>query len=391
LLGTQTQYAINDAPEIGMRDCAEGLVSISVAIRVKFRWRTRSGIQMSESISRLIEEMPKVEQHIHIVGSIRPETLQWMATQGDIKVPDFSDPENTARLFRYGNFEEFIDSYSIIMRCITSEDQFEKIVYEMLEDEARQNVRYVEASFSAPDHTRLGLNYFDMVKAINRGIERARFDFGVECNLRIDLVRDYGPEAGMRYLDLISQCRERVVAIDIGGREHAFPPEQFAEVYRKAKQMGLHLTAHAGETGGPQSIWNAVKHLGVERVGHGVSARDDPALIAHLLKNNISLEMCPISNLRTGVVDDIRNHPIRAFFDRGLNVTVNSDDPKMFDTNMNREYQTLHDDLEFTAEELFRLVLNGLDSSFLPEETKKRLREVFIRQFDTLQAHAVGD
>jgi adenosine deaminase len=346
---------------------------------------------MSESISWLIEKMPKVEQHIHIVGSIRPETLRWLATQSDIKVPDLSDPENVARLFRYRDFEDFVNSYSIILRCLKAEDQFERIVYEMLEDEAKQNVRYVEASFSGPDHTHLGLNYSDMVKAINRGIERARFDFGVLCNLKIDLVRDYGPEAGMRYLDVISKCRERVVAIDIGGREHAFPPEQFAAVYRKAKQMGLHLTAHAGETGSPQSIWNAVTRLGVERVGHGVSARDDPALIAHLLKKNISLEMCPVSNLRTGVVDDIRNHPIRAFFDKGLHVTVNSDDPSMFDTNMNREYQTLHDELGFTIEELFHLSLNGLDSSFLPEETKKGLREEFIRQFDTLRGRALGD
>ena len=346
---------------------------------------------MSEPISWLIERMPKVEQHIHIVGSIRPETVQWLATQSDIKIPDLADPENMARLFRYRDFEDFINSYSIIMRYIRGEDQFERILYEMLEDEAKQNVRYVEASFSAPDHTRLGLNYSDMVKAINRGIERARFDFGVECNLRIDLVRDYGPDAGMKYLDVISECRERVVAIDIGGREHAFPPEQFAAVYRKAKQMGFHLTAHAGETGGAQSIWNAVRDLGVERVGHGVSARDDPALIAHLLKNKISLEMCPISNLRTGVVDDIRNHPIRALFDKGLLVTVNSDDPRMFDTNMNREYQTLHNELGFTIEELFHLSLNGLDSSFLPEETKKRLREEFIKQFDTLQARDVGN
>lgn len=346
---------------------------------------------MRESVSWLIEQMPKVEQHIHIVGSIRPKTLQWLATQGHINVPNFANPEIKARIFRYSDFEDFVDSYSLVMRCIGREDQFERIVYEMLEDEAKQNVRYVEASFSAPDHTRLGLDYCAMLKAINRGIDKAELDFGVECNLRIDLVRDYGPDAAMRYLDLISECRERVVAIDIGGREHAFRPEKFAAAYRKAKQMGLHLTAHAGETGDAQSIWNTVKHLGVERVGHGVSARDDPALIEYLLKNNISLEMCPISNLRTGVVDDIRNHPIRAFFDEGLNVTVNSDDPTMFDTNMNRECQTLHDELDFTVEELFRLSLNALDSSFLTEVSKKRFREAFIKQFKALQERAVGD
>jgi adenosine deaminase len=122
-----------------------------------------------------------------------------------------------------------------------------------------------------------------------------------------------------------------------------------------------------------------------------VSARDDPALVEYLLKNNISIEMCPLSNIRTGVVNDIRNHPVRPFFDKGLIVTVNSDDPAMFDTNMNKEYRTLHDELGFTPQELFRLSLNGLDSSFLPEERKMRLRESFIREFEALQAHAVND
>jgi len=330
--------------------------------------------------------MPKVELHIHIVGSIRLETLQWLIKENDIRTPELADPEKVASLFDYTNFEAFIDSYSVIMRCIKREKQFERIIYELLEDEAKQNIRYVEASFSAPDHTRLGLDYVEMLNAINRGIERARVDFDVDCNLIIDLVRDYGPEAGMKYLDLIAECRERVVAIDIGGREHLFPPERFAAVYRRAKEMGLHLTAHAGETCGPQSIWNAIKYLSVERVGHGVGAKDDPELIEYLLKNNISLEMCPISNLKTRVVDDIRNHPIRSFFNKGLNVTVNSDDPTMFDTNLNKEYRALHDELSFTPRELFRLSLNGLHSSFLLHETKGHLADTFLREFEALES-----
>jgi adenosine deaminase len=167
---------------------------------------------MSEPSERLIERMPKAEHHIHIVGSIRPETLRWLASENAITMIDLSDPEKVRALFQYQDFEHFIDSYSIIMRCIRRESQFERIVYEMLEDEAKQNVRYVEASFSAPDHVHIGLNYSGMLEAINRGIERAHFDFGVDCNLKIDLVRDYGPEAGMKHLDLITESRERVVA-----------------------------------------------------------------------------------------------------------------------------------------------------------------------------------
>jgi adenosine deaminase len=146
--------------------------------------------------------------------------------------------------------------------------------------------------------------------------------------------------------------------------------------------MGLHLTAHAGEIQGPESIWDAVKYLGVERVGHGVAARDDPVLVDHLLRNKVSVEMCPISNLRTKAVDDIRNHPVRSLFDKGLNVTVNSDDPTMFGTNMNNEYQTLHDKLGFSIPDLFQLSLNAVDSSFLPKDKRDSLRESFRKEFE---------
>lgn len=339
---------------------------------------------MDDEEKLLIQKLPKVEQHIHIVGSIRPETLLWLASDSDIKMPGLEDPEKVKAFFQYRDFEHFIECYTVVMRCIRRERQFERIVYEMLEDEAEQNVRYVEASFSAPDHARLGLDYCEMLKAINRGIEKARLDFGVDCYLKIDLVRDYGPEAGLQQLELMSTCNERVVAIDIGGREFISPARRFSAVYRKAKEMGFHLTAHAGEVCGPESIWDAVKYLGVERIGHGVTAEQDPALIEHLLKKGISVEMCPVSNLRTKVIDDIRNHPIKPFFDKGLIVTANSDDPTMFGTNMNHEYEMLYNELGFAPRELFQLSLNGVASSFLPQDRKDRLEETFHKEFERL-------
>jgi len=332
----------------------------------------------------LIERLPKVEQHIHIVGSIRPETLLWLAYDSNVTTPDLENPENVKALFQYRDFGHFIECYTIVMRCIRKERQFERIVYEMLEDEAKQNIRYVEASFSAPDHIRLGLDYSDMQEAINRGIERAHFDFGIDCNLKIDLVRDYGPEAGLKQLDLMETCRERVVAIDIGGREYVSPPRHFARVYRRAKEMGFHLTAHAGEVCGPESIWEALRYLDVERIGHGVTAIQDPKLVKYLLKKNVSVEMCPVSNLKTKVVHSIQNHPIRDLFDKGLNVTVNSDDPTMFGTNMNNEYHTLHGELGFTLPDLFHLSLNAIESSFLPQERKDRLKDTCHREFARL-------
>jgi len=332
----------------------------------------------------LIKALPKAEQHLHIVGSTRPETLLWLAEEGGLEKP-FKTLKDARSFFEYRDFPHFITIYCKVVDCITRENQFERITYEMLENDARCNVRYVEASFSAYDHIYRGLDYGLMLDAINRGVRRARSDFGIECNLRIDLVRNYGPDVGMKILELIEQKGDNIVSIDIGGSEERFPPKPYTNVYHKAKEMGLHLVAHAGEAAGPESVWEAVKYLNVERIGHGVAASRDPELMNYLLKRGITLEMCPISNLKTKVVSSLKKHPIRVFLEKSLNVTVSTDDPSMFNTDMNNEYLQLHQHLNFTIPELFKLSLNAVDSSFLPEKRTTSLRESFLKEFEHLQ------
>ena len=335
------------------------------------------------NIEELIRALPKVEQHVHIVGSMKPETLLWLAEEGNIDM-SYKTVEDVRRFFRYRDFPHFISIYSTVVDCITNEDQFERITYEMLEGDTRCNVRYVEASFSAPDHILKGLSYRKMIDAINKGVRRAHHNFGIECNLRIDLVRNYGPHAGMEVLDWIEEKSDNIVSIDIGGSEERFPPKPFAPVYRRAKEMGLHLVAHAGEAAGPKSIWEAVKYLNVEHIGHGVAAARDPGLMDYLVERGVTIEACPVSNVRTGVVSSLMRHPIRTFLERGLRVTVNSDDPSLFGTNMNNEYLQLHRRLGFTIPELFRFSLNAVDSCFLPEERRIKMRESFMKEYQRL-------
>jgi adenosine deaminase len=303
--------------------------------------------------------------------------------ESDVKRP-FNTVEEVRDFFQYRDFPHFISVYCAVMSCITKEDWFERITYEMLESDARCNVRYVEASFSAPDHVLRNLDYGRMLDAINRGVSRARSDFGIECNLRIDVVRNYGPEVGMKVLDWIESKNDNVISIDLGGSEERFPPKPFASVYKRAKDMGLHLVAHAGEAAGAESIWDAVKCLGVERIGHGLAAYADSGLMDHLLKHGIGIEACPISNVRTGVVQSLEKHPVRAFFDRGLLVSVSTDDPSMFGTDMNNEYLQLHRRLNFTVPELFKISQNAINSSFLPEKRKTRMRESFMKEYQRL-------
>ncbi|MHA2601658.1 MAG: adenosine deaminase [Candidatus Thorarchaeota archaeon SMTZ1-83] len=334
-------------------------------------------------MEHIIKGLPKAELHIHTLGSIRPGTLLAVIDDAGIDAP-FESVEDIEELFQYRNFTHFISVYSQVVDCITNESHFERIVLEMLEDCARCNVRYVEASFSAYDHIERGMEFPAMVDALNRGIRKAKRQFGVESNIRIDLVRNAGPDAGMSVLDLIEEKPDNIVSVDIGGSEDKVPPKPFAPVYQRAKQMGLHLVAHAGEAAGPQSIWDALNHLNVERIGHGVTAREDPELMKHLKDKKIAIEMCPVSNVRTGVVSDIASHPIRQFFDSGLLVTVNSDDPSFFHTDLNNEFTQLHRHLDFSLEELFQISLNSINVSFLPRQRKVELRDSFEREYEQL-------
>jgi adenosine deaminase len=334
----------------------------------------------------LIRNLPKAEQHIHIVGATRPETLLWLVQEGDIKAP-YETLEDVERFFQYRDFEHFISVYSTVMRSIVDESQFERITYEMLENENECNVRHVEASFSAPDHIRLGLDYGLMLDAINRGIRRANQSFGIECILRIDLVRNYGPESGMETLSLIEEKRDNIVTIDIGGSESGFPPEPFKKVYTKASEMGLHLVAHAGEAAGPESIRGALEYLRAERIGHGTTAIHDKDLLKLIRERNVTIEACPVSNVRTGVIPSIGKHPLREFLNFGIRTTVNSDDPSMFDTNINNEFIQLHQQLGFSIPELFQLSLNAIDSAFISDYEKKSLRDNFIKEYQSLMDH----
>ncbi|MBD3160267.1 MAG: adenosine deaminase [Candidatus Lokiarchaeota archaeon] len=323
-----------------------------------------------------IRHLPKAELHIHLLGAVRPKTLVQIIKAEDIDTP-YNSQEKMQKLFRYQNFGHFIEVYSQLIGLIQHERHFERLAHEVLEDCANQNIRYVELSFSSIDHVREGLDFEDMLDAIDRGTERAHRDFGILADIRIDLVRNFGPDTAMQTLDAIERKPENIVSVDIGGSEHKFPPQPFESVYERAKQMGLHLVAHAGEAAGPKSIWDAIKYLDVERVGHAVSAIDDPDLMKYMKEHDIAIESCPVSNLRTRAVESMERHPIREFYDHGLLVTVNSDDPTLFQTNLNNEYKELHRELDFQIDDLFQLSLNAVEASFLSEGQKEVLRKEF--------------
>lgn len=335
------------------------------------------------SIEETIKSLPKVEQHVHIVGSVRPETLLWLIGQSDLNLP-YETLDDLNDFYAYRDFDHFLNIYSTVNDLITHEKYYETITYEMLQNQHSCGVRHVECIFSAYDHMDRGLSFKDMVFYINKAIRKAQRDFGLSCNIRVDLVRNYGPEVGRKVLHEIQSNRDNIVAIDTGGTEEGYSPRLYASVYKAARDQGLRLVAHQGEAAGVDYVWECLDYLKPERLGHGVAAAKDPALLTAIAKQGVSIETCPISNLRTGAVKLLRDHPIRAFMNAGIKVSVNTDDPPMFGTDMNNEYLHLNKELGFTVDELFKISLDSIQTSFISDDEKKMLTKSFVEEYDGL-------
>ncbi len=322
------------------------------------------------------ERVPKVEIHLHLEGAIPCEALWELVRKygGDPAVPTLDALENR---FEYRDFNHFIEIWDWKNQFLREYEDFTYVAEAVARELARQNVLYVEAFFSPSDFARHGLKTQELAEAIRTGLSRVKT---VQVALVADLVRDSGPSRAAVTLSEVSEIRsEGVIGIGIGGSEQRFPPELFEEVFARARQMGFHTSAHAGEAAGAESVRQAVHALKVDRIGHGTRAGEDDSLLDLLAERHIPLEMCPISNLRTGVIAALAQHPIRRYFDRGLLVTVNTDDPSMFGNSLAQEYRCLEAVLGFTRDEIRTLILQGIEAAWLPEDSKRRLSESFRR------------
>jgi len=320
------------------------------------------------------QRVPKVELHLHLEGAIPHGTL-WELVQkygGDPSVPDMAALE---RKFQYRDFPHFIETWLWKQEFLREYEDLTLIAEAVAHDLARQNIRYVEAFFSPADLAHLGLQTQRLTEAIRAGLARIP---EVEVALVADLVRDRGPENAAITLAELCEVKDLgVIGVGIGGSEQDFPPEPFAPVYEEARRLGFHTSAHAGEAAGAPSIWGAIRSLGVERIGHGTRAEEDESLLDYLDEHQIPLEMCPLSNVRTGVVASISEHPIRRYFDRGIVVTVSTDDPKMFGNSLAEEYYLLEDRLGFSRDDIRAVILQGIRSSWMAEDQKQQLIRAF--------------
>ena len=336
-------------------------------------------------LDAFIAAMPKVELHVHLEGSIRPATLLRLARSNGVALPA-DDLEGLQAFYRFTDFDHFIRVYITVCSCLQQPEDFSLIAYEFGADMARQNVRYAEVTFTPHPHvTNTGLPFDEVLAGINDGRARAAAEFGVEMGWVLDIVRGV-PESQVQVAAWAAGAQDRgVVALGLGGPERENPPEDYVRGFDLAREAGLHRVPHAGEVAGPESVWGALRALGAERLGHGVRCIEDPALVEYLREQQVPLEVCPTSNLRLGVYPSYAEHPLRRLWEVGLYVTLNSDDPPMFNTDLVNEYRAASGEMGFAREDLQSLSLAALRASFLPADRKEALERTFRAEFAALE------
>ena len=323
-----------------------------------------------------LERLPKVELHLHIEGAI-PHAALWELIRRHGGDPLAPGPEALPALFRYRDFPDFIDRWVWKQGFLRDAADFEIVGAAVAAGLERQRIVYAEALFSPTDLPKSVLSPQDVALALRRGLASAP---DVEVRLIADVVRDTGPAKAARTLEAIAEVAAEagVIGIGLGGSEQTFPPEPFAAVYERARNLGLRTSAHAGEVAGPPSVWGAINTLGVDRIDHGTRAVEDPSLMAWLAERQLPLTSCPGSNLATGAVASLESHPVRRLFDEGVLVSVATDDPAMFGLSLAGEYEALQLRLGFSDDEIRRLILNAVESSWLADSGKAALRERIV-------------
>jgi aminodeoxyfutalosine deaminase len=331
--------------------------------------------------SRFLLSLPKAELHLHLEGSIEPSTLLELRQRHGM---DGASAAEVEQRYNYKDFAGFLSAFKDVTGHLRTPEDYELIAYRLMERLKAQNVLHAEVIVSVGVCLWRKQDFAAIFEGLERGRARGEKDFCISLLWIFDAVRQFGAEKAQSVLDLAIQFRDRnVVAFGIGGDERAGPPEWFAGVYARGAEAGLHLTAHAGESAGPESIWGAL-NLKVERLGHCLGAEQDPELMEELAERQVPIEVCVTSNLRTGCCSELARHPVRRYFDQGLMLTLNSDDPAMFRTSLVEEYALVQAAFGFNDEHLRELARNSFEASFLPPEKKIQ----FLNLLDSAAARA---
>lgn len=328
-----------------------------------------------QNIDQWIQEIPKVELHVHLEGSVEPETLLKLAHRHQVALPA-EDIAGLRKWYTFSDFNHFIEIYMQISSCLKTAEDIELITREFLAGQARQHILYSEVTFTPYNQYHNNqLGFHEQMDAVVRARTWAEKELGVGMGIIVDIPRVISPDEGLKIAGwILERYQDGIIALGLGGPEVGHPPSKYQKAYDMIHQAGLPCILHAGETVGPESIWGAIHSADTRRIGHGVRALEDPALVEYLRKTQLPLEVCPTSNICLKVFPSIQEHALPILVNEGLYVTINSDDPPMFNTSLTDEYQIICREFGYDREMVRKFINNAVEATLLPETQKQSLR-----------------
>jgi adenosine deaminase len=346
----------------------------------------------------VFERLPKTDLHVHLDGSMRLSTVIDLARDQGVDLPA-SDVEGLRAKMNIGRntgtLVEYLKAFDVTLMVLQNRDALYRAAYEIAQDAAAENVRYMEVRYSPMLHTRDGLRLTAVVETVLKGLHAAELEFGVTSRLILCGIRNISPESSLEMAELVVAYKNRgVVGFDLAGAEYDFPPKDHLEAFHLVRKNNINVTIHAGEAYGAGSIAQALHACGAHRIGHGCRLREDGDLLHYVVDHRIPLECCPSSNVQTGAVRSLDTHPLRLYYNLGARITVNTDNRLITDTTVSKELRILHTHMGFTLDDIKQVIMNGFKSAFMPFHEKRRFLEATnleLEQFtmDRLQPELV--
>lgn len=324
---------------------------------------------MNEELLQLVEAMPKAELHLHIEGSLEPELVFQLAERNGVQL-SYPSVEALRAAYAFNNLQEFLDVYYAGMSVLLKEADFYDLTWAYLQRVYQDNVVHVEIFFDPQAHLERGIPLDVQIGGIRRALEQGQAELGISFRLILSFLRHLSEESALETLELARPFYDQLDGFGLDSSEQGHPPEKFARVFARCKELGFKITVHAGEEGPPAYVYQALDQLQVDRIDHGNRCMEDEALVARIVEAGLTLTVCPLSNLKLCVVKDLAGHPILAMLDKGLKATINSDDPAYFGGYVNDNYRALIQHLPLDRDHLYQLARNAFEGAWISDEEK---------------------
>ena len=330
---------------------------------------------MTEELNRYIRHIPKAELRLHIEGSLEPEQMFAMAKKNGVKLK-YNSVDELRAAYNFNNLQEFLDIYYDGADVLLAEEDFYDLTMAYLKKVHEDNVVHTEIFFDPQTHTSRGVKFDAVVSGISRALEDGRKQMNISSHLIMCFLRHLDETAAMQDLDAALEYKDEIIGVGLDSSELGNPPSKFNNVFQRAQKEGFLTVAHAGEEGPTDYVWEALSMLNVMRIDHGVKSLEDEKLVAELVKRQMPLTVCPLSNLKLKVVNDLKDHPLKKMLDKNMMVTINSDDPSYFGGYVNQNYLDVAEALNLTKDDILTLAKNSFTSSFLSDAEKEKFMDM---------------